>query len=268
MQTSKRLAWLSDIHLNFIKDEMVRGFCSTVLDNDPDAILISGDISESGTIQKHLEMLAAAWKLPIYFVLGNHDYYRGSITGVRRAMVELSEKSEWLSWLPASGIIELTSDTCLIGHDLWADGRFGDFANSGIMLNDYRLIEELTGLSVKDRLLALNQLGDEAAQYLNGLFLDAEEYKHIIVLTHVPPFKEACWHHGKIADDEWLPHFSCRAAGQVFRKYMERFPEKKMTILCGHCHSSGSAEILPNLHVKTGGAVYKSPEVQEILTVT
>ena len=31
----------------------------------------------------------------------------------------------------------LTKDTCLIGHDGWADGRLGDFSGSKVLLNDY-----------------------------------------------------------------------------------------------------------------------------------
>lgn len=83
--------------------------------------------------------------------------------------------------------------------------------------------------------------------------------------THVPPFKEACWHDGEISDDKWLPHFACKAVGNVLEKLMIEHPDRQMTVLCGHTHSSGRAEILPNLFVKTGGAEYGSPAIQEII---
>ncbi len=41
----------------------------------------------------------------------------------------------------------------------------------------------------------------------------------------------------------------------------------EMTVLCGHTHSPGEAQVLPNLHVLTGGAEYGRPEVQRVLTV-
>ncbi len=63
----------------------------------------------------------------------------------------------------------------------------------------------------------------------------------------------------------WLPHFSCRAVGDVLKKCMSAYPDRQMTVLCGHTHSSGQATILPNLLVKTGGAEYGSPMIQEIL---
>jgi hypothetical protein len=46
---------------------------------------------------------------------------------------------------------------------------------------------------------------------------------------------------------------------------MSAYPDHQMTVLCGHTHSSGQADILPNLLVKTGGAEYGSPMIQEIL---
>ena len=35
-----------------------------------------------------------------------------------------------------------------------------------------------------------------------------------------------------------------------------------MTVLCGHTHGKGEVQILPNLIVKTGGADYGKPELQ------
>jgi hypothetical protein len=44
-------------------------------------------------------------------------------------------------------------------------------------------------------------------------------------------------------------------------------PDRQMTVLCGHTHGSSEAEILPNLRVLTGGAVYGNPCVQRLLLV-
>ena len=79
------------------------------------------------------------------------------------------------------------------------------------------------------------------------------------MLTHVPPFREACWHRGQISDDDWLPHFACRAVGEVLVEAMAAHPECEMTVLCGHTHSPGEAQVLPNLRVLTGGAEYGRP---------
>jgi 3',5'-cyclic-AMP phosphodiesterase len=40
-----------------------------------------------------------------------------------------------------------------------------------------------------------------------------------------------------------------------------------MTVLCGHTHGAGEANILPNLLVKTGGAEHGNPALQDALIV-
>ncbi len=48
---------------------------------------------------------------------------------------------------------------------------------------------------------------------------------------------------------------------------MEAHPDREMTVLCGHTHGEGEAQILPNLKVLTGGAEYGKPKVQRVLAV-
>jgi Icc protein len=48
---------------------------------------------------------------------------------------------------------------------------------------------------------------------------------------------------------------------------MAAHPQSEMTVLCVHTHSSGEAQILPNLRVLTGRAEYGRPEIQRVLTV-
>jgi hypothetical protein len=164
--------------------------------------------------------------------------------------------------------VPLTAATCLVGHDGWGDGRCGDYWGLRVALNDWRLIGEFLGLDDHERLKKLNELGDEAAAHFRSVLPSAlAEFEHVVVLTHVPPFREACWHRGQISDDDWLPHFTCKAAGDVLRQAMAARPERRMTVLCGHTHSAGQARVLPNLEVLTGGAAYGEPAVQRILEV-
>ncbi len=264
----KRLVWVTDIHLNFISMAGVEAFCHGIVSARPDVVLVGGDIGEAPDVADYLRLLADRLERPIYFVLGNHDFYFGSIARVRRAAAELTRQSEWLRYLPCCGVVELTETACLIGHDAWGDGRIGDYAGSQVMLNDYLLIEELAGLDRETRLRKLNALGDEAADYLRRLLPDAlARYRHVLTLLHVPPFMEACWHEGRISDEDWLPHFTCKAVGDLLLDAMRAQPDCQMSVLCGHTHGAGEARMLPNLDVKTGGAEYGSPILQELLIV-
>ncbi|HEY0079963.1 MAG TPA: metallophosphoesterase [Pyrinomonadaceae bacterium] len=264
----KRLAWVTDIHLNFLTREKVEAFCRDIMEARPEALLISGDIAESHNVEPYLRILELTLRLPIYFVLGNHDYYRGSIPEVRAAMERLTARSEFLRWMPAAGVVELTPTTALVGHDGWADGRLGDYERSPIMFNDYVLIKELRGLDRDTRLKRLHALGDESAAYLEEVLPRAlERFQNVLFLTHVPPFKEACLFAGRISNDDWLPHIACAAVGDTLLRIMRANPTRQLKVLCGHTHSRARAQILPNLLALTGGAAYGSPEIQDALLV-
>ena len=260
----KRIAWLTDVHLNFLRPAAREAFFESL--PEADAFVITGDIGEAHDVCDHLRAFAA--RGPTYFVLGNHDFYKGSIDGVRADVRELCRDVPGLRWMPDAGVVPLTDSTCLVGHDGWGDGRLGDYTNSPVELNDWRLIGEFDWLGRRDRLAKLRALGDEAAGHFRAVLPDAlARFEHVVVLTHVPPFREACWHEGKLSDDDWLPHFSCKAVGDALREAMIAAPGRRMTVLCGHTHGVGEADILPNLRVLTGGVVYGKPAVQRVIEV-
>ena len=264
----KRFAWITDIHLNFLGCEEVESFMREVSEVPCDGILLSGDTGEAPNVTHHLNNLDTAFQRPIYFVLGNHDFYRGSIGGVRNDVEGLCSACEHLHWLPISGVIPLTEKTCVVGHDGWGDGRYGDYWGLKVHLNDWALIDEFKRLDDRSRLEMLNKMGDEAAEHFRAVLPDAVgRFEHVVVVTHVPPFRESCWHEGRISGDDWLPHFSCKAVGDVLADTMKRWPGRQMTVLCGHTHGSGEAQILPNLKVLTGGAEYGAPIVQKVLEI-
>jgi Icc protein len=263
-----KLAWVTDIHLNFIDAEQVDAFARAIAADNPDAVLVGGDIAEAPTVEQHLLTLAAALARPIYFVLGNHDFYFGAIAEVRAAVATLPARSRWLRWMNTAGVIELSPRTGLVGHDGWGDGRLGSGPRSRVLLNDFVVIRDLTGLRSDERFTRLAALGDEAAAHVRATLPAAlERYEHVVFLTHVPPFAQACWHEGKTSGDDWLPYFTCKAVGDALVDVVGARPDRRVTVLCGHTHGSGRAQLLPNLEVLTGGAEYGAPEVQPLLDV-
>ncbi|MEO8202150.1 MAG: metallophosphoesterase [Gemmatimonadota bacterium] len=258
-----QLAWVTDIHLEFLTPAALTDFCVTLAASKAEAFLIGGDISQAPGLEKHLRILERTLERPIFFVLGNHDYYHGKIERVREQVARISAESSLLHWLPATGIVPLGDETTLVGHDGWADGRYGDYINSRVLLNDYRFIEDFRGLNASQRLHKLQALGDQAATFLRAVLPGAlERSRRVVVLTHVPPFAEAAWHEGTRSGDDWLPHFSSQAVGDVLREVMEGRPDQEMLVLCGHTHSSGEVAMLPNLKVITGGSTYGEPRIQ------
>lgn len=261
-----KAVWLTDIHLNFLNYNQCEDFLERLPEEAADCFLISGDIGEADSIIPFLQQIESAVERPVYFVMGNHDFYGGSIKVVRSNVSDFLRTSEKLIWLNEVKYVGLTEETALIGHDSWADGRLGDFHHSTVELNDFRLIKELKLWDRNERLKAMQKLADEAAEHFSEVLPVAlKRHRHVIVLTHVPPFKEATWHQGRVSGGDWLPFFSCKSVGQVLTRVMEEHPSCEMTVLCGHTHSSGECQILPNLKVLTGGAEYGNPEIQKII---
>ena len=86
-----KLAWLTDIHLNFLQSPQRRQFLEKVKEA-ADAVAISGDIGEGTDVAQYLLEMADVVKKPIYFVLGNHDFYRDSVADTRRRIAKLAEE--------------------------------------------------------------------------------------------------------------------------------------------------------------------------------
>jgi 3',5'-cyclic-AMP phosphodiesterase len=261
-----RLAWATDIHFEFASVDDIVAFCQRVVALAPDALLIAGDIGQAPTVERYLRTLDRALPMPVYFVLGNHDFYQGRIQDVREAVRVLVADSTRLTWLSATGVVAIGAHTALIGHDGWADGRCGDYASSRVMLNDYRLIGELSNLTAMERLTMLNTLGDQAAAHFRRVLPEAlARFPRVVALTHVPPFPEATWYQGRISDPDWLPHFCSRAVGDVLVEIMEAHPEGDLLVLCGHTHGGGGVQVRPNLRVVVGTAEYGRPAVQDVI---
>ena len=268
-----KLAWATDIHLDHASEGARRKFCQSVKEQ-ADALVVTGDIAESHTLGSALTALATLIERPVYFVLGNHDYYRDSVASTRRQVGYAVSDTEGLVYLSQAGVVELTPSTAMVGHDGWADGRLGDLDHSEVILNDFLLIDDLrcwrdTNTLDKPALRrALEALGDEAAGYLKSILTSAtEKYPHVIVATHVPPFREATWYQGRPSADDYLPFFSCKAVGDVLLEAAQLHPRCQVLVLRGHTHGGGEIQVLENLRVVTGPAEYGKPVIQQVIGV-
>jgi Icc protein len=262
------LAWATDVHLDFVAPRAVAALAAELAASAPDAVVLAGDIATARDLHEYLAELETYLERPIYFVLGNHDFYHGHIEPMRVRARNLTRDSRFLRWLPAAGVVDLGDGWGLVGHDGWGDGRAGDPERSRVALNDWDLIADFRDLGRAERLTLLRLRGDEAAAYLRDALAEAlARFPRVLVATHVPPFREACWHEGQLSDDAWAPWFTCVAVGDVLRAAAARHPEREILVLCGHTHGGGEAQILPNLRVLTGGARYGAPAAQPPLVL-
>lgn len=257
-----RLAWASDTHLNFLRvagalECFVQSLKDDVLEVtgwDLDALIITGDVAEGHDFGDQIEDVKKYLGKPVYFVLGNHDFYGSSFESVRSWAARLG------GWLTSEGVVKLTDEVGLTGHDGWYDARIGN--PYGLKMSDFRAIQDFNRKTVEDIIQLSRHEADKAASeaevHLNKAL---DLFPKAIFATHYPPFEGACWHEGKMSGNEWLPWFTSKAMGDMLLKVAQARPEKQIMVLCGHTHSSGVYVAAPNLKVLTGQAVYGQPSL-------
>ena len=266
--SAKKLIWVTDPHLNHVSIPAWDTLIESVANFAADAIVITGDISEADDVGFQLNRLAEAFTVPIYFVLGNHDFYQSSIAKTRRHVIDTARENPLLHFLTDCDPVRLSDNTVLVGDDGWGDATKGDFDRSPVRLNDFLRIEDFYLHDPSRWKTLLKEQGafsaGRLAQKLDSI---PKRTQQVIVATHVPPFCESCWYEGQTTDDDWAPFFVCGQVGNELRHQANRNPDTMYTVICGHTHHPGVAKMTDNLIVYTGAAQYGHPAVEGVLSV-
>lgn len=260
------LLWATDIHLDFLRvPEAPKMFGEYLASEYPSAqaLVITGDISETPTLKSNLEAFGKGWGRPLFFVLGNHEYYKGSFEGTAKIAHSID------GWLEKHESIELTSDCALVGVEGWYDGLLGFGKSEKFVMSDWFEIRDMRCLIDRRQLLDVCQVRSETFALLAKAKIKKAftKYNTVVFATHYPPYAEACWHEGAVSDNWHLPWFTSKLMGDALTQVMENHPKKKLVVLCGHTHSSGTYSPLPNLTVLTGEAVYGAPDSAGLLQI-
>lgn len=260
------ILWTSDLHLDHASAAVRAELRNRLRDATGDAVVVSGDTSVAPRLTADLEFLADAAARPVYFVLGNHDHYGGSVAGVRDAVLALAKRRPEIQWLPPAGVVALDPAIALVGVDGWADGRLGDPLATPFVLNDDRLISEIaTPQTRAGKLIVKRALADADAYRLEVLIRRAvTTARQIVIATHVPPFVAGLPQTGRLAHPGWQPLLICGATGNVIRQAAIDHPDCNFLVLCGHTHARVEAQIVTNLRCLVAGARYGEPGLQTI----
>ncbi len=119
----QRLLWTSDLHWDRLSTEDRLEFERWASGQNADGVILSGDIGEAPSVCDYLGRLHDCLGTPIYFVLGNHDYYHGSFEEVHASIRGLTASRSGLRWLSEQEPISLGHETALVGHEGWGDAR-------------------------------------------------------------------------------------------------------------------------------------------------
>ena len=129
-----------------------------------DGIFLTGDITTCQHLPDHLKFLAEMIKCPIYFILGNHDYYGGDkiMGGLSQKFATTCDRdlgpattgvqhSTNLHYMTArkESIIQTTEEgkkIAIVGSDGWYDGEYAYFSRSELFMTDFVTIKEFKTL--------------------------------------------------------------------------------------------------------------------------
>src|SRR5579871_3252524 len=97
----RSFVWTSDLHLDRLSHSDFSEFKNWLLEQQSDALVLSGDIAEADSFAGYLRDLARILPGPIYFVLGNHDFWGSSFSDVHAAAGRLVRECSNVHWLSA-----------------------------------------------------------------------------------------------------------------------------------------------------------------------
>lgn len=262
-----KLLWLTDLHLDSATPNTRQAFYQSLRETAFDAAVITGDISTSRLLSKHLAELAQVCSpRNVYFVLGNHDFYGASFDVVDGVAASCCREHSNLHHLGQGEIVRLGPDSALIGHRGWADGRAYGGKRTAHHFPDQSAIRDLRSGSTYPAFRTMERLGRESGAYFRRVLPYAlTSYRHVLIATHVPPFAQAVRFAGGPCAAEMLPHYVNASAGGVIKRIGKHFPKTKITVLCGHSHHAVTVNISENLEVRAGRVVKTQPEIQGVI---
>lgn len=258
-----RLAWLTDIHLDHLRDRAhVRVAFAEHVAEESDRCVISGDIASYRDAHLLAEF-AQIYAKPIYFVLGNHDFWGGSFHDAERQMREICAMSQNLTWLNTSAPVELVPGVEITGVDGWYDAQHGSWRDSDYWMVDWNAIRDFfakQGVDIVGKCRDLAKGHAIAAR----VKLEATQARRVFFVTHVPPYKESAMHNGQPSSRTALPYYTSKIMGTTLSAWASANTERELTTLCGHVHSESEHHPEPNHTVLCGAAEYGAPAIVKV----
>lgn len=264
-----KFAWITDVHLNFMDEPRVKRFLDSVREHDSDVVFCTGDIAEGPSLQHYLTLMDEIIAKPIYYVLGNHDFWDSSVAHTHATYTQFLNGKTFLRWMPKLGVVKLQDKVAVIGHECWYDCGYGNWENSGFIMADWKYQADYRGCRTKQDIVDRSrQMAMSGVQYLAKQLGEAvKDHDKVIILTHFPPFAETHVYRNQPGEAHALPYFTNRLLGEMLLQAAKTFPNKQFIVFAGHTHGRVSKQIQPNLFVHVGGAEYGDPQIQDLQSI-
>jgi len=271
---TKHFDWITDPHLDHLKGEtMLLNFVKKLAARKSDGLVITGDIAESKTIYQFLEILSGCYRRPIYFILGNHDHYGAWMadTHARVRSICNAVPPGILNWMTDVGVLMLDDRTAIIGHEGWYDGQAGEPGLSFSLSEFYMpngILDLVHAFDQSSHALfdKLQELGAASADHIRKMVVQARDQgaRRILIITHVPPFREASYFRGKPSEAKAAPFYVNQVLGEALLELADEHRQLNLEVYAGHTHGKREYQPRENLVVRVGSARYgRLPTFQE-----
>src|SRR5688572_3922745 len=232
-----RIGFATDIHLDnprLQKPVNYQGIGRFIAEG-MDILLVGGDISNGRDFADHFRPFCEGARIPVYFVLGNHDFWMAPEAKVRETAASFS------GYLDEAGVVELAPKLGLVGRTGWYDTLSGNPFESRIVMNDWDLVERLKGFWAEKHLLSSACRAwaeEETRKAREALTAAAKRYPTVLFVTHFPCFAATCWDEfGRpdTGESGWHPWSINTTMGHAILDVAEAFPETHITEI-GRAH--------------------------------
>lgn len=265
MSRKSKYVWLTDPHIKVIGRYK---FLNVILDQKPAGVFLTGDISEGPVFLSDLAFLGKKIGRPIYFVLGNHEFWGSSFAKIQEGVRQLCKQYRNLIWLDEANIVPLSEEACVIGASGWYDARVGNPSYIKYTF-DWWAIEDFRKLpNMNARIERFRELADESAQLISNRLEEAlETYRIVYLATHFPPYPEAHRASDWISEKFYEPYNTNVALGEAIDRVMDKHKKRHLHIICGHTHSRVQIIRRPNIECRVGGGSYSKISDEEIIYI-
>lgn len=235
---------------------MKRRFIDRITSMNADGLIITGDVSNGLWLESDLRYLAEHHPKPIYFVLGNHDYYWRYMGSVQNDVARLCKEYSNLVWLTNNDPQALAPGVSLVGHEGWFDANCGDrdmtwWAFDRLLNFDFWRIGDHV-----DQIYQWRQMAIASADSIEKKIEKALENSQLVyVATHFPPWKEASRAEGKLLEKLWYAYNTNVELGVRLEKIAEK-TSSQIIVLAGHTHMACNLSVTKNLTCRVAPSSY------------
>lgn len=255
-----KIIFASDWHLDWFErgtsgyNEVVKDL--TLIKSLGFPLLYAGDLTTAHLFTDTVDAALRGFKNGVYVALGNHDFYGTSFAELKDKIRTFSRQQDVpkTRFVDEFDVIRLPDRTAIIGDSGWYSADeyhpYSDMAgpySSGLSsksMTDWSVITDFKGGTNPALIKRLSEnLALESAYNIDKKLARVSELKNsgdpvnrLVILTHVPPFKEV--QHER--NDGFDSFYRNIYLGETIKDWADANKDVAITVLCGHTHTKAT----------------------------